>query len=174
MYKKVVAVMAEKPIKTPPAANLPENWTPEQTVTAEGTPTTAHAYNYLMQSVNAMLNGAAAINDAFEGIATLGAGNIIPAEQLPAVYATVMATNTVPVSAWTRAADSWRTSIAAPSAVIAAFVDINDAEASARTLNAWSAVNVVRLAGTTLELRCYSQPPVIDVPIKCCFIIRQS
>ena len=166
--------MAEKPIKTPPAANLPENWTPEQTVTAEGTPTAAHAYNYLMRSVNAMLNGAAAINEAFVGIATLGVGNIVPAEQLPAVYATVTEKNTVPVSAWTRAADSWRTSITAPSAAVAAFIDINDAEASARTLNAWSAVNVIRLAGTALELRCYSQPPAIDVPIKCCFVVRQS
>ena len=63
--------MAEKPIKTPLPADLPEDWNIDQTVAPDGTAvglTEQHGYNYLMAAVNRAQRGVNQINDAFEKI----------------------------------------------------------------------------------------------------------
>lgn len=165
--------MANKPISAPPQADLPENWVPTQTVTPAGMPTPAHGFNHLMRNVNAMLGGINVINDAFTSIAELGDDNTVPLAQLPPVYETISAVYTILANAWTRASGYWRTAITVPDAV-SAFVDIDQSNATPQTLNAWGAVNLMRLSGTTLELRAYFQPPAADVDIKCVFVRRKA
>lgn len=63
--------MAEKPIKTPLPADLPEDWNAGQIVAPDGTTvglTEQHGYNYLMAAVNRAQNGVNAVNDAFETV----------------------------------------------------------------------------------------------------------
>lgn len=65
--------MAEKPIKTPLPADLPEDWNVGQTVAPDGTAvglTEQHGYNYLMAAVNRAQRAANEINNAFETIST--------------------------------------------------------------------------------------------------------
>ena len=63
--------MAEKPIKTPLPADLPEDWNVGQTVAPDGTAvglTEQHGYNYLMAAVNRAQRGVNAVNEAFETV----------------------------------------------------------------------------------------------------------
>ncbi len=63
--------MAEKPIKTPLPADLPENWNAGQIVAPDGTSvglSEQHGYNYLMAAVNRAQRGVNEINDAFETV----------------------------------------------------------------------------------------------------------
>lgn len=65
--------MAEKPIKTPLPADLPENWDAGQIVAPDGTSvglTEQHGYNYLMAAVNRAQRGVNEVNEAFETIST--------------------------------------------------------------------------------------------------------
>ncbi|MBD5153798.1 MAG: hypothetical protein HDT15_01650 [Oscillibacter sp.] len=60
--------MAEKPIKTPLPADLPEDWNIGQTVAPDGTAvglTEQHGYNYLMAAVNRAQRGVNEVNEAF-------------------------------------------------------------------------------------------------------------
>ena len=63
--------MAEKPIKTPLPADLPENWNAGQIVAPDGTSvglSEQHGYNYLMAAVNHAQRGVNEINTAFETV----------------------------------------------------------------------------------------------------------
>lgn len=63
--------MAEKPIKTPLPADLPENWNAGQIVAPDGPSvglTEQHGYNYLMAAVNRAQQGVNEVNDAFEAV----------------------------------------------------------------------------------------------------------
>lgn len=63
--------MAEKPIKTPLPADLPEDWNIGQTVAPDGTSvglTEQHGYNYLMAAVNRAQRGVNEVNEAFETV----------------------------------------------------------------------------------------------------------
>ena len=63
--------MAEKPIKTPLPADLPEDWNAGQIVAPDGTAvglTEQHGYNYLMAAVNRAQRGVNAVNEAFEAV----------------------------------------------------------------------------------------------------------
>lgn len=63
--------MAEKPIKTPLPADLPEDWNAGQIVAPEGTAvglTEKHGYNYLMAAVNRAQIGVNKVNEAFETV----------------------------------------------------------------------------------------------------------
>ena len=63
--------MAEKPIKTPLPADLPEDWSAGQIVAPDGTSvglTEQHGYNYLMAAVNRAQSGVNAVNEAFETV----------------------------------------------------------------------------------------------------------
>ena len=63
--------MAEKPIKTPLPADLPEDWNAGQIVAPDGTTvglTEQHGYNYLMAAVNRAQSGVNAVNEAFETV----------------------------------------------------------------------------------------------------------
>lgn len=63
--------MAEKPIKTPLPADLPEDWNAGQIVAPDGTAaglTEQHGYNYLMAAVNRAQRGVNEVNEAFETI----------------------------------------------------------------------------------------------------------
>lgn len=63
--------MAEKPIKTPLPADLPENWNAGQIVAPDGTAvglTEQHGYNYLMAAVNRAQRGVNEVNEAFETV----------------------------------------------------------------------------------------------------------
>lgn len=63
--------MAEKPIKIPLPADLPEDWNAGQIVAPDGTAvglTERHGYNYLMAAVNRAQRGVNQISDAFEKI----------------------------------------------------------------------------------------------------------
>lgn len=63
--------MAEKPIKTPLPADLPENWTAGQIVAPDGSAvglSEQHGYNYLMAAVNRAQRGVNAVNEAFETV----------------------------------------------------------------------------------------------------------
>lgn len=66
--------MATKPI-TNPVADLPENWTNSQIVSANGTEaglSQQHGYNHLMEKVNEALEDLGDVNDAFEELLTTG------------------------------------------------------------------------------------------------------
>lgn len=63
--------MAEKPIKTPLPADLPEDWNAGQIVAPDGTTvglTEQHGYNYLMAAVNRAQRGVNEVNEAFETV----------------------------------------------------------------------------------------------------------
>ena len=63
--------MATKPIPTPLAANLPENWTVGQTIAPTGEEvglSEQHGYNYLMAKVNEAITAINEINNGFEDI----------------------------------------------------------------------------------------------------------
>lgn len=63
--------MAEKPIKTPLPADLPEDWTAGQIVAPDGASvglTEQHGYNYLMKAVNRAQSGVNEVNEAFETV----------------------------------------------------------------------------------------------------------
>lgn len=63
--------MAERPVKMPLPADLPENWQAEQIVAPDGTSvglTEQHGYNYLMQMVNRTQSAVNEVNEAFESI----------------------------------------------------------------------------------------------------------
>ena len=60
--------MAEKPIKIPLPADLPEDWNAGQIVAPDGTAvglTERHGYNYLMAAVNRAQRGVNEVNEAF-------------------------------------------------------------------------------------------------------------
>ena len=59
--------MAEKPIKIPLPADLPEDWNAGQIVAPDGTAvglTERHGYNYLMAAVNRAQRGVNEVNEA--------------------------------------------------------------------------------------------------------------
>lgn len=63
--------MATKPIPTPLAADLPENWTVGQTIAPTGEEvglSEQHGYNYLMAKVNEAITAINEINNGFEDI----------------------------------------------------------------------------------------------------------
>ncbi|GEM_PF-950668 len=65
--------MADKPIQSPLAADLPENWSTGQIVAPAGSDvglSQQHGYNYLMKQVNAAQETVNTINNAFEGLAS--------------------------------------------------------------------------------------------------------
>ena len=65
--------MADKPIQSPLAADLPENWSTGQIVAPAGSDvglSQRHGYNYLMKQVNAAQEAVNTINNAFEGLAS--------------------------------------------------------------------------------------------------------
>lgn len=69
--------MAEKPIGTPLAADLPEDWTAGQIVAPDGTAvglTKRHGYNYLMEMVNEARRGVNTLNEAVGYINSGGGG----------------------------------------------------------------------------------------------------
>lgn len=78
--------MAEKPISTPLPADLPEDWTYGQTVAPAGSDvglSQQHGYNYLMSQVNAAQQAVNTMNNAFEGLPSLGEGGTIPEDEIP-------------------------------------------------------------------------------------------
>lgn len=80
--------MADKPIVKPLPGDLPEDWKLEQIVSPNGTEaglTVKHGYNYLMAQINAAQAAINAINEAFPGLAGLGADGRVPPEQLPSL-----------------------------------------------------------------------------------------
>ncbi|MDE7260518.1 MAG: hypothetical protein K2N78_00405, partial [Oscillospiraceae bacterium] len=59
--------MAEKPIKTPLPADLPEDWNAGQIISPDGTDvglTEKHGYNYMMRRVNRTQEGVNSVNAA--------------------------------------------------------------------------------------------------------------
>lgn len=77
--------MADNPITTPLPADLPEQWTYDQTVGPNGTDvglTEQHGYNYLMRQVNATQEGVNALGEAFAEVPVLEGGKV-PVSQLP-------------------------------------------------------------------------------------------
>lgn len=63
--------MAERPIKEPLPADLPENWQAEQIVAPTGEEaglTHQHGYNYLMEMVNRAQRGVNSVNEAFDTV----------------------------------------------------------------------------------------------------------
>lgn len=63
--------MADRPLKTPLAADLPEDWTTGQIVAPSGAAaglSVQHGYNYLMAQVNAAQRAVNAINESFDNI----------------------------------------------------------------------------------------------------------
>lgn len=63
--------MAERPIKDPLPADLPENWQAEQIVAPTGEEaglTHQHGYNYLMEMVNRAQRGVNSVNEAFDTV----------------------------------------------------------------------------------------------------------
>ena len=61
--------MATRPIDTPLVADLPEDWTYNQTVAPTGEEvglSEQHGYNYLMEKVNEALEGVNTVNEGFD------------------------------------------------------------------------------------------------------------
>lgn len=66
--------MADKPIRSPLAADLPENWSTGQIVAPAGSDvglSQRHGYNYLMKQVNAAQEAVNQINDAFTDLVSV-------------------------------------------------------------------------------------------------------
>lgn len=84
--------MAEKPIKAPLPADLPEDWNAGQIVAPDGTSvglTEKHGYNYLMAAVNRAQRGVNAVNDFFEDMVLPienGGTGVTSMEELKAMF----------------------------------------------------------------------------------------
>lgn len=157
--------MARKPIQTPPAADLPENWQSNQRITAAGTPTEAHGYNYLARLINAFLRGIKSINDAFSYVAALVGGKLPAANRPSLLTKTEEMTMTIPAQAWARSSAGWSYGWGFSRQIKSVFVDVADAQ-NADALFNYGCIDYIAVQGGQVLLWCFKQPPTDTVTVK--------
>ena len=144
-------------------ADLPEDWTPGQTVAPSGTSvglTQQHGYNYLMEQVNNVQTGV----------------NFI-AENTPNAYQCTVRTATLSSSAWSFTSGTGYQQTLSPSgsgvpiqSSNVTVVDVNLSGLSqsqiADVLTAWYNVsNISDAVSGQLQFLCIAQQPTVDIPV---------